>query len=81
MTIRIGDTGDREVLLNGQDIYDRNAGVLELRSAWDGLSRLIPFPHSIFSNVAFAASTGKWGRNELAHIVEESLRGAVLWMK
>ncbi len=39
-----------------------------------------PFPQSIFSNVAFGPRVlGLGNRNELAHIVEESLHGAVLW--
>ena len=70
-----------EVLLNGQDIYDRNAGVLELRKRVGMVfQRPNPFPQSIFSNVAFGPQVlGMGNRNELAHIVEESLRGAVLW--
>jgi phosphate transport system ATP-binding protein len=70
-----------EVLLNGQDIYDRNAGVLELRKRVGMVfQRPNPFPQSIFSNVAFGPRVlGMGNRNELAHIVEESLRGAVLW--
>jgi phosphate transport system ATP-binding protein len=69
-----------EVLLNGQDIYDRNAGVLELRKRVGMVfQRPNPFPQSIFSNVAFGPRVlGMGNRNELAHIVEESLRGAVL---
>ena len=70
-----------EVLLNGQDIYDRNAGVLELRKRVGMVfQRPNPFPQSIFSNVAFGPRVlGMGNRNELAHMVEESLRGAVLW--
>lgn len=70
-----------EVLLDGQDIYDRNAGVLELRKRVGMVfQRPNPFPQSIFSNVAFGPRVlGMGKRNELAHIVEESLRGAVLW--
>jgi phosphate transport system ATP-binding protein len=70
-----------EVLLDGQDIYDRNAGVLELRKRVGMVfQRPNPFPQSIFSNVAFGPRVlGMGNRNELAHIVEESLRGAVLW--
>ena len=70
-----------EVLLNGQNIYDRNAGVLELRKRVGMVfQRPNPFPQSIFSNVAFGPRVlGMGNRNELAHIVEESLRGAVLW--
>ena len=70
-----------EVLLDGQDIYDRNTGVVELRKRVGMVfQRPNPFPQSIFSNVAFGPRVlGLGNRNELAHIVEESLRGAVLW--
>ena len=70
-----------EVLLDGQNIYDRNTGVFELRKRVGMVfQRPNPFPQSIFSNVAFGPRVlGLGNRNELAHIVEESLRGAVLW--
>jgi phosphate transport system ATP-binding protein len=70
-----------EVLLDGQDIYDRNTDVFELRKRVGMVfQRPNSFPQSIFSNVAFGPRVlGLGNRNELAHIVEESLRGAVLW--
>ncbi len=70
-----------EVLLDGQDIYDRNTSVFELRKRVGMVfQRPNPFPQSIFSNVAFGPrALGLGNRKELAHIVEESLRGAVLW--
>ena len=70
-----------EVLLDGQNIYDRNTGVFELRKRVGMVfQRPNPFPQSIFSNVAFGPRVlGLGNRNELAHPVEESLRGAVLW--
>ena len=70
-----------EVLLDGQNIYDRNTGVFELRKRVGMVfQRPNPFPQSIFSNVAFGPRVlGLGNRNELAHMVEESLRGAVLW--
>jgi phosphate transport system ATP-binding protein len=79
-TIR-GTRVNGEVLLDGQNIYDRNTGVAELRRRVGMVfQRPNPFPQSIFSNVAFGPRVlGLGNRNELAHIVEESLRGAVLW--
>jgi phosphate transport system ATP-binding protein len=70
-----------EVLLDGQNIYDRDTDVFELRKRVGMVfQRPNPFPQSIFSNVAFGPRVqGLGNRNELAHIVEESLRGAVLW--
>lgn len=70
-----------EVLLDGQNIYDRNTDVYELRKRVGMVfQRPNPFPESVFSNVAFGPRVlGLGNRNELAHIVEESLRGAVLW--
>jgi phosphate transport system ATP-binding protein len=70
-----------QVLLDGHDIYDRNTGVVELRKRVGMVfQRPNPFPQSIFNNVAFGPRVLELAnRNELAHIVEESLRGAVLW--
>ena len=70
-----------KVLLDGQDIYHRNTSVVELRKRVGMVfQRPNPFPQSIFNNVAFGPRVlGLGNRNELARIVEESLRGAVLW--
>jgi phosphate transport system ATP-binding protein len=79
-TIR-GTRVNGKVLLDGQDIYHRNMSVVELRKRVGMVfQRPNPFPQSIFSNVAFGPRVlGLRNRNELASIVEESLRGAVLW--
>jgi len=79
-TIR-GTRVNGKVLLDGQDIYDRNTSVVELRKRVGMVfQRPNPFPQSIFSNVAFGPRVlGLANRNELARIVEESLSGAVLW--
>ena len=70
-----------EVLLDGKNIYDRNTDVVELRKRVGMVfQRPNPFPQSIFNNVAFGPRVlGLGNRNELARIVEESLRGGVLW--
>jgi len=79
-TIR-GTRVNGKVLLDGQDIYHRNTSVVELRKRVGMVfQRPNPFPQSIFSNVAFGPRVlGLTNRNELSSIVEESLRGAVLW--
>jgi phosphate transport system ATP-binding protein len=70
-----------EVLLDGKNLYDRNADVVELRKRVGMVfQRPNPFPQSIFNNVAFGPRVlGVGNRNELARIVEESLRSGVLW--
>ena len=70
-----------KVLLDGQDIYDRNTDVVELRKRVGMVfQRPNCFPQSIFNNVAFGPRVlGMGNRNELARIVEKSLRSAVLW--
>ena len=79
-TIR-GTRVSGKVLLDGQDIYDRNTDVVELRKRVGMVfQRPNCFPQSIFNNVAFGPRVlGLGNRNELARIVEESLRSAVLW--
>ncbi len=79
-TIR-GTRATGEVLLDGQDIYDHSADVVDLRKRVGMVfQRPNPFPQSIFNNVAFGPRVlGMASRGELAAIVEQSLRGAVLW--
>ena len=79
-TIR-GTRVSGKVLLDGQDIYDRNTDVVELRKRVGMVfQRPNPFPQSIFNNVVFGPRVLELGnRKGLARIAEESLRGAVLW--
>jgi phosphate transport system ATP-binding protein len=79
-TIR-GTHATGEVLLDGRDIYDRSADVVDLRKRVGMVfQRPNPFPQSIFNNVAFGPRVlGMASRGELAAMVEQSLRGAVLW--
>jgi phosphate transport system ATP-binding protein len=79
-TIR-GTRATGEVLLDGKDIYDRGTDVVDLRKRVGMVfQRPNPFPQSIFNNVAFGPRVlGMASRGELAVIVEQSLRGAVLW--
>jgi phosphate transport system ATP-binding protein len=79
-TIR-GTRATGEVHLDGHDIYDHGADVVDLRKRVGMVfQRPNPFPQSIFNNVAFGPRVlGMASRGELAAIVEQSLRGAVLW--
>ena len=70
-----------EVIIDGQNILDRNVDVLELRRKVGMIfQRPTPFPMSVFDNVA----NGMWlhfklRKNEIAERVEAALRGASLW--
>jgi phosphate transport system ATP-binding protein len=70
-----------EVLLDGKNVYARDTDVVELRKRVGMVfQRPNPFPQSIFNNVAFGPRVlGLGNRNDLDRIVEESLRGGVLW--
>jgi phosphate transport system ATP-binding protein len=69
------------VLLDGEDIYARGTNVVDLRHRVGMVfQRPNPFPQSIYDNVAFGPRVLGLDRHEdLATIVEESLRGAALW--
>jgi phosphate transport system ATP-binding protein len=69
------------VLLDGQDIYAPDTDVVDLRRRVGMVfQRPNPFPQSIFDNVAFGPLVlGMHRKENLADIVERSLRGAVLW--
>jgi phosphate transport system ATP-binding protein len=80
-TIR-GARAEGRVLLDGQDIFDHGTDVVELRRRVGMVfQRPNPFPQSIFDNIAFGPRVLGLSnsKSELADIVEESLRGAVLW--
>ena len=71
-----------DILLDGQDIYEKNVDVVPLRAKVGMVfQKPNPFPKSIFENVAYGprihglAAT----KQELAEIVESSLRRAGLW--
>lgn len=69
------------VLLEGQDIYAATTDVCELRKRVGMVfQRPNPFPLSIFDNVAFGLRVaGQTNRDQMAQIVETSLKGAWLW--
>jgi phosphate transport system ATP-binding protein len=69
------------VLLNGEDIFDRNLDVIELRKRVGMVfQKSNPFPKSIFENVAYGLRiAGMSDKGSLDAIVEKSLRSAALW--
>ncbi len=83
---RMNDTVDGarvegKIVLDGQDIYDRNVDAVEVRRRVGMVfQKSNPFPKSIFENVAFGLRiAGEKNVGKLAETVEESLRGAALW--
>jgi len=70
-----------QVLIDGQDIYAPDTDVVALRARVGMVfQRPNPFPQSIYDNVAFGPRVlGLCSVRELPNIVEQSLRGAVLW--
>ena len=76
-----GSRVEGRVLLDGQNIYAPGTDVVALRQRVGMVfQRPNPFPQSIFDNVAFGPRVlGLHKNGNLADIVEESLRGAVLW--
>ncbi|MEJ2746345.1 MAG: phosphate ABC transporter ATP-binding protein PstB [Anaerolineae bacterium] len=83
---RMNDTiaiarAEGEVLLDGQNVYDPDVDVVELRQRIGMVfQRPNPIPQSIYNNVAFGPRVLGLTRNgNLDEVVEESLRGAVLW--
>lgn len=70
-----------EILLDGQNIYDKEMDVVALRQRVGMVfQRPNPFPQSIYDNVAFGPRVlGQTKNRDLDEIVETSLQGAVLW--
>jgi phosphate transport system ATP-binding protein len=70
-----------QVLLDGRDIYALGTDVVDLRRRVGMVfQRPNPFPQSVFDNLAFGPRVlGLHRKENLADVVEESLRGAALW--
>ena len=71
-----------EILLDGEDIYDRRVDPVQLRAKVGMVfQKPNPFPKSIFDNVAYGPRIHGLARSkaDLAEIVEDSLRRAALW--
>jgi phosphate transport system ATP-binding protein len=68
------------VLLDGENIYDRNMDVVLVRRRVGMVfQRPNPFPKSTFDNVAYGPRLLGANGRELEQIVEQSLRDAALW--
>jgi len=65
----------------GHDIYDKRTNLVNLRQEVGMVfQKPNPFPKSIFDNVAYGPRLqGVRRKDELQHIVEQSLRAAALW--
>ncbi|NBD95045.1 MAG: phosphate ABC transporter ATP-binding protein [Gammaproteobacteria bacterium] len=72
---------DGEIMIDGQDIHDRNVDVAEHRRRVGMVfQKPNPFPKSIFENVAYGLRLqGVNDRRKLAEVVEQALRAAALW--
>jgi phosphate transport system ATP-binding protein len=72
---------DGEILLDGENIYQKGVDVNLLRKRVGMVfQKANPFPMSIYDNVAFGPRThGIRSKKKLDEIVEKSLRGAAIW--
>jgi phosphate transport system ATP-binding protein len=70
-----------EILLNGQNIYDKKVDVAALRrNVGMVFQRPNPFPKSIYENVVYGLRLqGVNNRRDLDDAAERSLRGAAIW--
>ena len=69
-----------EFLIGGTDIYGKIDVNLLRRNVGMVFQKPNPFPMSVYDNVAYGPRTfGVRGREELDHIVEDSLRRAAMW--
>ena len=69
------------VELDGQNIYDKNVDVVDLRRRVGMVfQKSNPFPKSMFDNVAYGLRiNGEKDKYKIVQRVEESLKGAALW--
>ncbi len=70
-----------EVKIDGIDIYKDNIDVVDLRRRIGMVfQRPNPFPKTIYENIVYGPKLhGRYTKNELDHIVEDSLKKAALW--
>ncbi len=70
-----------DVVIDGQNIYDKKVDVSELRRRVGMVfQKPNPFPKSIYENVAYGLRLqGIKSRRVIDEVVEKSLRGAALW--
>jgi len=76
-----GTRASGTMLIDGQNIFDENMDVVELRRRVGMVfQKSNPFPKSIFDNVAYGLRVnGRKDKEYVEHKVEESLKGAALW--
>ncbi|GAB6137517.1 phosphate ABC transporter ATP-binding protein PstB [Halanaerobaculum tunisiense] len=76
-----GTCVDGEVLFNGQDIYEEDVDVVQLRKQIGMVfQEPNPFPKSVYDNVAYGPRAhGTKDQEQLDEIVEKSLQDAALW--
>ena len=79
--IILGTRVEGLVELDGQNIYNKNVDVVDLRRRVGMVfQKSNPFPKSIFDNVAYGLRiNGEKNQSKIARRVEESLIGAALW--
>jgi len=72
---------DGEILLDGQDIYDKSVNVADLRRRVGMVfQKPNPFPKTIYENVAYGLRLqGIKDRRRIDEVVEKALKGAALW--
>ncbi len=70
-----------EILLDGQDIYDKSVNVADLRRRVGMVfQKPNPFPKTIYENVAYGLRLqGIKDRRRIDEVVEKALKGAALW--
>ncbi len=76
-----GTSHSGHILMDGQEIYDSQISLSELRRRVGMVFDLpTPLPLSIFDNVAYGPRLhGRKSKSHLEEIVEKALRAAVLW--
>jgi len=72
---------DGNIIVDGQDIYDKSVRVEELRQKIGMVfQKPNPFPKTIFENVAYGLKIqGVKDKSKIAQVVEESLKQSALW--
>ncbi len=76
-----GTRAEGQILIEGQNIYDKDVDVIELRKHVGMVfQKSNPFPMSIYDNITYGLKIqGRKKKRELDEVVEKSLRGAALW--
>lgn len=79
--IILGTRVEGKITLDGQDIYDKNVDVVDLRRRIGMVfQKSNPFPKSIFDNVAYGLRiNGEKNKSRITRRVEQSLRDAAIW--